>query len=89
MQKNNFKVLQELNEQEFIPPPEMANNILENMHILQTFGKMAEHFIPNAFDMFVTMLGGATQLLDTNDAEQAITTRPDEVSDTEDIPGDA
>jgi|GEM_PF-3128020 len=89
MQKNSFKLLEELNEKEFMPPPEMAGNILENMHILQTFGKMAEHFIPNALGTFITMLGGSIEAIDAAEVNQALTTRPDDTSDTEEIPGDA
>ncbi|RMG80480.1 MAG: hypothetical protein D6714_14570 [Bacteroidetes bacterium] len=40
------------------PPKEIEENIFRNLHILQLLGDTMELYIPNAFDLFVDMLGG-------------------------------
>lgn len=62
MAENNFKKLMAEEERLNPPPPEIEENIFSNLHILQLLGETMELYLPNAAELFVSMLGGSMEL---------------------------
>ena len=65
-EQNSFKLLAEEEEKIHIPPPEVEEYIVSNLHVLSLLGKSLEVYIPVALNMFVEMLGGSSNLLESN-----------------------
>ncbi len=61
---NSFKRMQEEDELNFPPPPEMEENILGSLQVLTIMGQAMELFIPKALEMFVLTLGGTMKEID-------------------------
>lgn len=61
---NSFKRMQEEDELNFPPPPEIEENILGSLQVLTIMGQAMELFIPKALEMFVLTLGGTVKEID-------------------------
>ncbi len=62
---NNFKRLQEEDEERFPPPPEIEENVFDSLRILGIMGQAMELYIPKAFEMFILTLGGTIREIDS------------------------
>lgn len=57
-ERNSFKLLAQEEEKLHIPPPDLEEDIFNQLHILSIFGKTVEMYLPGAINLFVDMLGG-------------------------------
>ena len=56
IERNSFKLLAQEEEKLHIPPPDLEEDIFNQLHILSIFGKTVEMYLPGAINLFVEFL---------------------------------
>ena len=81
---NSFKQMMEEDQVLFPTPPEIEENIMGSLRILEIMGKAMELYIPKAFEMFILTLGGTVKEIDKSVGDELPSGDPG--IDSDDLP---